>query len=35
MDDRITDLEVVTEPDVEPNLFARAVRRFDLGYRRR
>ncbi|MCB9371657.1 MAG: cytochrome P450 [Microthrixaceae bacterium] len=32
---RITDLEVVTEPDVEPNLFARAVRRFDLGYRRR
>ena len=32
---RLTDLHVVTEPDVEPNLFARAVRRFDLGYRRR
>ncbi len=29
---RITDLEVLTEPDVEPNVFARAVRRFDLGY---
>lgn len=32
---RLTDLHVVTEPDVEPNLFARAVRSFELGYRRR
>jgi cytochrome P450 len=30
---RITDLRVVTEPDVEPNVFARAVRSFRLGYR--
>lgn len=30
---RITDLRVVTEPDVEPNIFARAVRSFRLGYR--
>ncbi|MCU0261680.1 MAG: cytochrome P450, partial [Ilumatobacteraceae bacterium] len=29
---RITNLRVVTEPDVEPNIFARAVRRFDLGF---
>jgi cytochrome P450 len=29
---RITDLRVVSEPDVEPNIFARAVRRFDLAY---
>jgi cytochrome P450 family 142 subfamily A polypeptide 1 len=29
---RITDLHPVTEPDVEPNVFARAVRRFDLGF---
>ncbi len=29
---RITDLAVVTEPDVEPNIFARAVRRFDLTF---
>ena len=29
---RITDLRVVTEPDVEPNIFARAVRSFRLGY---
>ena len=30
---RITDLRVVSEPDVEPNIFARAVRRFEVGYR--
>lgn len=29
---RITNLTVVTEPDVEPNIFARAVRRFDLRF---
>jgi cytochrome P450 family 142 subfamily A polypeptide 1 len=29
---RITDLRVVTEPDVEPNIFARAVRSFRLGF---
>lgn len=29
---RITNLRVVTEPDIEPNIFARAVRRFDLGF---
>ena len=29
---RITDLCVVSEPDVEPNIFARAVRSFGLGY---
>lgn len=29
---RITDLEVVSEPDVEPNIFARAVRSFDLAF---
>jgi cytochrome P450 family 142 subfamily A polypeptide 1 len=29
---RIRDLRPVTEPDVEPNVFARAVRRFDLGF---
>ena len=28
---RATDLRAVTEPDVEPNIFARAVRRFDLA----
>jgi cytochrome P450 family 142 subfamily A polypeptide 1 len=28
---RATDLRAVTEPDVEANIFARAVRRFDLG----
>lgn len=32
---RITDLRVVAEPDVEPNIFARAVRSFRLGYRLR
>jgi cytochrome P450 family 142 subfamily A polypeptide 1 len=30
---RITDLRAVTEPDVEANIFARAVRTFQLGYR--
>jgi cytochrome P450 family 142 subfamily A polypeptide 1 len=29
---RITDLQVVTEPKVESNLFARAVESFDLGF---
>ena len=29
---RITDLRVVTEPDIEPNVFAGAVRSFDLGF---
>ncbi|MBU6317197.1 MAG: cytochrome P450, partial [Acidobacteria bacterium] len=29
---RITNLRVVSEPDVEPNIFARAVRRFELGF---
>ena len=29
---RITRLRPVTEPDVEPNVFARAVRRFGLGF---
>lgn len=29
---RITNLRVVSEPDVEPNIFARAVRRFDLAF---
>jgi cytochrome P450 len=28
---RATDLRAVTEPDVEANIFARAVGRFDLG----
>ncbi len=32
---RITDLHVVTEPDVERNIFARAVVRFDLGFTQR
>jgi len=32
---RVTDLRVVTEPDIEPNIFARAVRRFDLSFERR
>lgn len=27
-----TDLRVVTEPDIEPNIFAGAVRRFDLAF---
>ena len=29
---RITRLRPVSEPDIEPNVFARAVRRFDLGF---
>ena len=29
---RVTDLRVVTEPDVESNIFARAVRSFRLGF---
>ncbi|MDH4168921.1 MAG: cytochrome P450 [Acidimicrobiia bacterium] len=32
---RVTNLRVVTEPDIEPNIFARAVRRFDLSFERR
>ncbi len=32
---RVTALRPVTEPDVEPNVFARAVRSFDLGFDRR
>ena len=35
MSARVTDLSVVTEPDVEANIFARAVRSFRLGYTRR
>lgn len=31
----VTDLRVITPPDVEANIFARAVRRFDLGFARR
>ncbi len=29
---RVTNLRVVNEPDVEPNIFARAVRSFDLAF---
>jgi cytochrome P450 family 142 subfamily A polypeptide 1 len=29
---RVTDLRVIAEPDVEPNIFARAVRSFRLGW---
>jgi cytochrome P450 family 142 subfamily A polypeptide 1 len=32
---RITGLHAITEPDVEPNIFARAVRSFRLGYQLR
>ena len=32
---RITDLDAVTEPEVEANIFARAVVSFRLGFRRR
>lgn len=32
---RVTNLRVITEPDVEPNMFARAVRSFQLGFDRR
>jgi cytochrome P450 family 142 subfamily A polypeptide 1 len=35
MSQRFTDLRAITEPDVEANIFARAVRTFHLGYRRR
>jgi cytochrome P450 family 142 subfamily A polypeptide 1 len=35
MSQRVTDLRVVTEPDVEPNIFARAVRSFRLSARAR
>jgi cytochrome P450 family 142 subfamily A polypeptide 1 len=31
----ITDLEVLSPPDIEPNIFVGAVRRLDLGFRRR
>jgi hypothetical protein len=30
--ERWTDLRVLTPPDIEPNIFAGAVRRFDLGF---
>lgn len=29
---RLTNLQVVNEPDIEPNIFARAVRSFDLSF---
>ncbi|MCU1400506.1 MAG: cytochrome [Acidimicrobiales bacterium] len=29
---RVRDLQALTEPDVEPNIFARAVRSFDVGF---
>jgi len=29
---RVTDLRVLTEPDVEPNIFAPAVRTFGLAF---
>ncbi|MDO8362192.1 MAG: cytochrome P450 [Actinomycetota bacterium] len=29
---RVTDLRVISEPDIEPNIFAPAVRSFRLGY---
>lgn len=32
---RFTALEALTEPDVEPNVFARAVRSFEMAFRRR
>jgi cytochrome P450 family 142 subfamily A polypeptide 1 len=32
---RITNLRAVSAPDVEPNIFARAVRRFDLAFDQR
>lgn len=32
---RITNLRVVTEPDIEPNIFARAVRSFELTFNER
>jgi cholest-4-en-3-one 26-monooxygenase len=35
MSRRVTDLRVVDEPDVEANIFARAVRSFGLGWSQR
>ncbi|HYN32390.1 MAG TPA: cytochrome P450 [Ilumatobacteraceae bacterium] len=35
MSQRVTDLRVIDEPDVEANIFARAVRSFGLGWSRR
>jgi cytochrome P450 family 142 subfamily A polypeptide 1 len=35
MSARVTDLRVLDEPDVEANIFARAVRSFGLGYTHR
>ena len=32
---RWTNLTVLSTPDIEPNIFAGAVRRFDLGFERR
>jgi cytochrome P450 family 142 subfamily A polypeptide 1 len=29
---RVTNLRAVTDPDIEPNIFARAVRSFELGF---
>ncbi len=29
---RLTDVRVVTEPDVEPNIFARAVKSFEVSF---
>ena len=29
---RITNLRVLSEPDIEPNIFARAVRSFDITF---
>jgi cytochrome P450 family 142 subfamily A polypeptide 1 len=30
---RITDLSIITPPDIEPNIFAGAVRSFELGFK--
>jgi hypothetical protein len=32
MTQRWTNLRVITPPDIEPNIFAGAVRSFDLGF---
>ena len=32
---RVTNLRAITEPDVEPNIFARGVRSFELGFETR
>ena len=32
---RMTDLRVVSEPQIEADIFARAVKRFELGFRQR